>query len=167
MQSKSYFRTWWMRFYAPHPTFGWFLRGMILGLVAAVTAFGGALWHFHGRLLQRVGTADVAWDPAVRDLVEAATSDLLRATAISAAGGAVFLIVLSMFLLHRIVGPLPRLERHMREVRQGGAAPSLSVRKQDRLRGTIEAYNDLVREFGGAAAAPATERAPSDRMARH
>ncbi|MBF0522023.1 MAG: HAMP domain-containing protein [Candidatus Omnitrophica bacterium] len=53
-------------------------------------------------------------------------------------------IILTLFISHRIAGPLYRLEKDLAEVSQGNLAMSFHVRKKDELKDLAKALNQMV-----------------------
>ncbi|PIW32398.1 MAG: hypothetical protein COW28_06060 [bacterium (Candidatus Ratteibacteria) CG15_BIG_FIL_POST_REV_8_21_14_020_41_12] len=54
------------------------------------------------------------------------------------------IIIVSMFLSHKTVGPLTRLERNIRAVSEGNLQMRLKVRKGDALFGLTQAINEML-----------------------
>ena len=155
----------WTRFSVPDPSFGWYVRGMTAGVVTGIVVFGGLLWHFHRSLSDRLGLAETAGDQAVQELVLGCSRQALMATGFAVLGGALFVMVVSMFLLHRITGPAYRLKRHMQGIIDGGPVEKLRFRGDDQLRELADTFNELMRQLGrledGDAAQPPGARPPS------
>ncbi|MCK4244658.1 MAG: HAMP domain-containing protein [Candidatus Omnitrophica bacterium] len=55
------------------------------------------------------------------------------------------IIIVSMFLSHKTVGPLARLERSIRAISMGNLQMRLKVRKGDALFGLTQAINEMVK----------------------
>jgi methyl-accepting chemotaxis protein len=148
----------WTRFLVPDPAFLWYLRWVVINSLLAATFFGGLLWWYHGRLLDLLGLYDLLDGPGVRDLLVRYAELSLLVTAISVFGAAGFVIVISMFFLHRIGGPIYRLKVHMVDITAGEKPRELRFRKDDQLADLADIFNDMMRRLGHlepAKAAPA------------
>ena len=138
----------WTRFFVPDPSFGWYVRGVGVGSLVAVVVFSGLLWWFHGRLLDVIGLYDLLDEPGVRDAVIRYAKLSLIVTGSSVLGAAVWMVILSVFFLHRIAGPIYRLKAHMLGMIAGDAPKELSFRKTDQLKDLCGLFNEFVEHFG-------------------
>ncbi len=141
-------RTGWTRFFVPDPSFGWYVRGVTTGVVTGIVVFGGLLWHFHRSLGDRLGLAEAGADPALQELLLEYSSLTLLATGVTALGGALFVVMMCLYLLHRIAGPVYRLKLHMQEIIDGGPVRELRFRQEDQHRDLADTFNELMRQLG-------------------
>lgn len=59
--------------------------------------------------------------------------------------GFIFSILISMFLiLHRILGPLPRIENALEEVIKGNYSVRVTIRKRDMIHGLVDKINEVI-----------------------
>ena len=72
----------------------------------------------------------------------------LLVTAIAVGGAALFVIVMSLFFLHRIAGPIYRMKVHMMDLMAGTPPGELSFREDDQLKDLADIFNDFMRHFG-------------------
>jgi methyl-accepting chemotaxis protein len=136
----------WTRLFVPDPTFGWYVRGMLAGVAMGCVVFGWILWNFHGSHVEGISAG--AADPAVRELVVESSRHLLTATAVVALGCLLFVVVMSMYLLHRISGPIYRLRNHIDSIARGGPVHELTFRKDDQLLDLARSFNQMMRRLG-------------------
>ena len=148
MSADRNLRTKWTRFYVPDPSFGWYVRGVMAAIVTGIVVFGGTLWNFHRSLTGRLGPADAVGDPALQELVLAYAHETLVATGFAVLGGSLFVLVVCMYLLHRIAGPVYRLKRHMQAIIDGGSVRPLIFREDDQFRDLADIFNQLMRQLG-------------------
>ena len=151
----------WTRFLVPDPAFSWYLRGVGLGAAATALVFAGLLWWYHGKLLDLLGLYDMLDQPGVQELLVQYSRLSLAITAIAVGGAALFVIVMSLFFLHRIAGPIYRIKVHMLDLMAGEPPRELSFRQDDQLKDLADIFNDFMRHFGllEQRAAPALEEA--------
>jgi hypothetical protein len=138
----------WTRFFVPDPSFGWYLRGVGLGAAATSLVFGGLLWWYHGKLLDLLGLYDMLDQPGVQDLLLQYSKLSLLVTAIAVFGAAFFVIMMSVFFLHRIAGPIYRIKVHMMDLMAGMPPRELSFREDDQLKDLADIFNDFMRHLG-------------------
>ncbi len=129
------------RYFVPDANFGWYVRGLVVAVVVATLSFGGILWWF------KLGIAG-AVDPAVAEMLIADSNRIMLATGIAVLAGAIFLMLASMFMLHRIVGPISRLKGHMQAIIDGGPVSELTFRDDDRFSEVAEIFNEVMRQQG-------------------
>ena len=132
------------RFLVPDRSFYWYVRRSVAGSATAVVVFGGILWHFHQRLERSLAAVDAA----TRELVVEASRQTLVASGLAALGGVLFLLLLGVYLVHRILGPVYRMKRELGSVLDGEPARPLRFRKDDQLGDFAELINELMRRTG-------------------
>jgi hypothetical protein len=145
----------WTRFFVPDPAFGWYMRAVSLGAVTTSIGFAALLWWYHGRLLDLLGLYDVLDDPAAYHLVVEYSKLSLVVITLGVLGSACFVLMMSVYLLHRIAGPIYRLKLHMVDMMAGQPARPLRFRDTDQLADLADIFNDFMRHHGlleGAAA---------------
>ena len=138
----------WTRFLVPDPAFSWYLRGVGLGAAVTAIVFAGLLWWYHGKLLDLLGLYDMLDQPGVQELLVEYSRLSLAITAIAVGGAALFVIVMSLFFLHRIAGPIYRLKVHMLDLMAGESPRELCFRQDDQLKDLADIFNDFMRHFG-------------------
>jgi hypothetical protein len=159
------------RFFVPDPSFGWYVRGVGVGTLLASLFFGGLLWWYHGRLLDLLGLYDLLREPGMQDVMARYARLSLLVTVVAVLGVATFVMLLSIFFLHRIAGPVYRMKVHMMAIMAGESPGPLRFRKDDQLKDLSDIFNEFLehqglaqrRSSGAAATEPAAEepaRAP-------
>ena len=138
----------WTRFFVPDPAFSWYVRGMGLAAAATVLVFAGLLWWYHGKLLDLLGLYDMLDQPGVQEHLLQYSKLSLVVTTIAVGGAALFVIVMSLFFLHRIAGPIYRMKVHMLDLMAGESPRELSFRQDDQLKDLADIFNDFMRHFG-------------------
>lgn len=129
------------RFVVPHESFDWYVRGMALSALACGSFVGVASWYYHQHLFEALGLAQQAgWPELVNQY---ARLSMLSAGVVTVAS-ALFITLISMFLFHRIVGPIYRLKMHMIAVCNGEEVSELHFRHNDQLSDVSEVYNKLL-----------------------
>jgi HAMP domain-containing protein len=141
-------RTGWTRFLVPDPAFSWYMRTITLGSVVVALFFTAVLWWYHGKLLDLLGLYDLLDDPAVHEMVAEYSKLSLVVILLSVATAAGFLLVMALFLLHRISGPIYRMKAHMMELAAGAPPRPLRFRTDDQLADLADIFNDLMRHYG-------------------
>ena len=151
----------WTRFLVPDPAFSWYLRGVGLCAVATALLFAGLLWWYHGKLLDLLGLYDMLDKPGIEELLLQYSQLSLLITTIAVCTAALFVIMMSLYFLHRIAGPIYRMKVHMMDLMAGTPPRELAFRDEDQLQDLADIFNDLMRHFGlleqRAAPAPAHE----------
>lgn len=150
----------WTRFFVPDPAFGWYMRAVTLGAGATSIGFAALLWWYHGRLLDLLGLYDVLTDPAAYHLVVEYSKLSLVVITLGVMGSACFVLMMSLYLLHRIAGPIYRLKMHMMDIMAGEAPRPLRFRDDDQLADLADIFNDFMRHHGLLAADAARSAAP-------
>ena len=138
----------WTRFFVPDPAFGWYMRTVTAAAVATATAFAGLLWWYHGHLLDVLGLYDVLDDPAAHHLVVEYSKLSLVVILLGVMGAASFVLMISLFLLYRIAGPIYRLKAHMMDLMDGASPRPLRFRENDQLADLAEIFNDFQSHAG-------------------
>jgi methyl-accepting chemotaxis protein len=138
----------WTRFLVPDPAFSWYVRGVGLGAALTALVFAGLLWWYHGKLLDLLGLYDMLDQPGVQELLLQYSQLSLVITAIAVGGAALFVIVMSLFFLHRIAGPIYRMKVHMLDLMAGEPPRELCFRQDDQLKDLADIFNDFMRHFG-------------------
>lgn len=138
----------WTRYFVPDPSFGWYVRGVGLAAAATALVFGGLLWWYHGKLLDLLGLYDMLDQPGVQELLLEYSRLSLLVTAIAVFGAAFFVIMMSVFFLHRIAGPVYRMKVHMMDLMEGETPRELTFREDDQLKDLADIFNDFMRHLG-------------------
>jgi len=152
----------WTRFFVPDPAFNWYVRSVTLGAVVVALCFGSLLWWYHGKLLDLLGLYDMLQDPQVHHRVAEYSRLSLVVIGMGALGSAAFVIMMSMFFLHRISGPIYRLKSHILGIMDGDPIREVRFRGDDQLKDLADSFNELMAHLGHLetrAAAPSREPA--------
>lgn len=139
--SQSNFRLGRSRFVVPHAAFDWYVRAMALSALACGAFTGLASWVYHLELFDALGLASQAGWP---ELVTQYGRLSLIAGGIVMVTTALFMTLISMFLFHRVVGPIYHMKQHMIAVSNGEDVNPLKLRDTDQLADVCEVYNQLL-----------------------
>jgi len=129
------------RFMVPHESFEWYVRGIGLSALAFGVLTGVASWGYHLQLFDALGLSNQAGWP---ELVAQYGRLSLLAAGIVSVVMAMFITLVSMFLFHRVVGPVYRLKQHMIAVANGEDVRALRFRDGDQLADVGDVYNQLL-----------------------
>jgi hypothetical protein len=98
-------------------------------------------WAAYGRLFH--GTLATAPAPFAQDIVEQ-TQPFLHSTLALLGGYVLAMLGVTIAYLHRVVGPIVALERHLRALQRGEYASRISLRSSDHLYAELaDQLNDL------------------------
>ena len=145
------------RFIVPHAAFDWYVRGIALAALVCGAFTGLASWVYHLQLFDALGLGQQAAWP---ELATQYGRLSLMAGGVVMVTTAIFMTLISMFLFHRIVGPIYRLKQHMIAVSNGEDVAALRLRDTDQLADVCDVYNqmlvalDVIEPEKPAAAAP-------------
>jgi hypothetical protein len=129
------------RFMVPHASFDWYVRGIGLSALGFGVVTGITSWAYHMELFDALGLAS---QPGWPELVAQYGRLSMLAAGAVAVTMAMFITLVSMFLFHRIVGPVYRLKLHMIAVANGEDVQPLRFRDGDQLADVGDAYNQLL-----------------------
>lgn len=129
------------RFVVPHSSFDWYVRGMALSALACGAFVGFASWFYHQQLFAALGLSNQAGWP---ELVGQYSRLSFMAAGIVTVMSALFITLMSMFLFHRIVGPVYRMKLHMQSILNGEEVTAMRFRSTDQLSDVNELYNQLL-----------------------
>jgi nitrogen fixation/metabolism regulation signal transduction histidine kinase len=114
-----------------------------------ISAFFGVLsWWYNRRLLESLGVFDAAEYPGMHQAISDYAAYSIAITAIAFVGTVLFVTLLSLFLLHRISGPVYRLKQHMLGIMMGRPAGELKFRKDDQLSDLSATFNEFTHHLG-------------------
>jgi hypothetical protein len=148
-------------FVVPHQSFDWYVRGIAVSALATGALFGVLTWIYHRQLLDSLGLSSQGNWPEL--MAQYDRLSLIAAGVVTVAS-AVFITLISMFLFHRIVGPIYRLKLHMLHVLEGGPGiEPLRFRDTDQLADVCELYNQLLHSLDLVDPKPDAEGAPGTR----
>lgn len=136
------------RFFVPDASFRWYLRGVGLGALGIGAFFGALSWWYNRRLLESIGVFDVTEYPGVQQAVSDYAAYSIAITAIAFIGTVLFVTLLSLYLLHRISGPVYRLKQHMLGIMMGRPPGELKFRKDDQLSDLSATFNEFAHHLG-------------------
>jgi hypothetical protein len=136
------------RFFVPDASFRWYLRGVALGALGIGAFFGALSWWYNRRLLESLGVFDAAEIPGVQQAISDYAAYSIVITGIAFVGTVLFVTLLSLFLLHRISGPVYRLKQHMLGIMMGRPPGELEFRKDDQLSDLSATFNELMHHLG-------------------
>ena len=129
------------RFMVPHAAFDWYVRAIALSALAFGALTGVASWAYHMELFDALGlSSQVGWPELVAQYGRLS----LLAAGIVAITMSIFVTLVSMFLFHRIVGPVYSLKQHMIAVANGEDVRPLRFRDGDQLSDVGDVYNQLL-----------------------
>lgn len=129
------------RFVVPHESFEWYVRAIGLSALGFGAVTGLASWNYHLELFDALGLAGRADWPEL--VAQYGRLSLLAAATVSVVM-ALFITVVSMFLFHRVMGPVYSLKQHMIAVANGESVRPLRFRESDQLADVCEVYNQLL-----------------------
>jgi len=133
------------RFFVPDASFHWYIRIVGLGALGIGAFFGSLSWWYHHRLLQSLGIFD---NTSIQQAVGDFALYSVIITAIASVGTVLFITLLSLFLLHRIAGPIYRLKQHMLGIMMGRPVSELRFRRDDQLSDLSATFNEFLRHIG-------------------
>ena len=129
------------RFAVPSRDFAWHTRGIAISALAISCFTAGLAWWTQQRTFYSLGFDLFGPNPEAAAQFAKVTlfADVLLL------GITCGLMVLSaMFLTHRILGPVFRLQSHMQSILDGKTPSELTLRDTDRLRDVAATYNALL-----------------------
>jgi len=129
------------RFIVPHAAFDWYVRGIALAALVCGAFTGLASWVYHLELFDALGLGNQAGWP---ELASQYGRLSLMAGGVVMITMALFMTLISMFLFHRIVGPIYRLKQHMTAVANGEDVEPLRLRDTDQLADVCDVYNQML-----------------------
>lgn len=127
-----------------------------LAVYLLAVSFGFALllgfnsWAAYGRLFH--GTLATAPAPFANDIVEQ-TTPFLKSTLALLGGYVIAMLGVTIAYLHRVVGPMVAIERHLRALQRGDYASRVMLRSSDHL------YADVADQLNELASRLETSRA--------
>jgi methyl-accepting chemotaxis protein len=133
------------RFFVPEASFRWYIRGVGLGALGIGAFFGALSWWYQRRLLDSFGVFDALSNPDLEQAVSEHAVYSLVITGVASVGTVLFVTLLSLYLLHRITGPIYRLKQHMLGIMMGRPATELTFRRDDQLADLSETFNEFLR----------------------
>jgi HAMP domain-containing protein len=136
------------RFFVPDASFRWYVRGVGLGTLGIGAFFGILSWWYNRRLLESLGVLEVTGNPGVQQAISDYAVYSIVIGAIAAVGTVLFVTLLSLFLLHRISGPIYRLKQHMLGIMMGRPPAEVNFRKEDQLSDLSSTFNEFMRHLG-------------------
>jgi len=133
------------RFFVPDASFRWYVRGVGIGALGIGVFFGALSWWYQRRLLDSFGVFDKLSDPELEQAVSEHAIYSLVVTGVASVATVLFITLLSLYLLHRIVGPVYRLKQYMLGIMMGRPATELRFRQGDQLSELSETFNEFLR----------------------
>jgi hypothetical protein len=129
------------RFIVPHESFEWYTR-VIAGSTLAVGALlGVATWVYHQKLVGALGLDQLVGSSQV---LEQYNRYSLLATGVMILAAVVYVTLISMFIYHKVAGPVYRLKLHMLAVIDGQDVPEMRLRSTDQLSDICDTYNQML-----------------------
>lgn len=144
------------RYFVPHASSSWFLRGALVTSLLTWGFFSFAAGYFHEAQLKPLAAYPALDAELQSDLVRAA----VRSSSVVLGGAAITFLLFCMYSLHRIVGPLYALQRHMAAIIEGAEPKELSFRSHDRNHDLAWTYNTFL-VHAGLMEPPAAEGVPA------
>jgi len=136
------------RFFVPDASFRWYIRSIACGGLGIGAFFGALSWWYNQRLIESLGVSDMLANPGVQHAISEHAVYSLVITAVASAGTILFVTLLSLYLLHRISGPIYRLKQHMLGIMMGRPTTEVGFRKDDQLSDLSATFNDFLRHQG-------------------
>jgi HAMP domain-containing protein len=136
------------RFFVPDASFRWYVRGVALGTLGIGAFFGFLSWWYNRQLLESLGIFDFGGNPEVQQAISDYAVYSIVIGSIASIGTVLFVAVLSLFLLHRIAGPVYRLKQHMLGIMMGRPPGEVTFRKDDQLSDLSATFNEFMRHLG-------------------
>ena len=129
------------RFTVPISAFAWHTRGIAVAAVLILCLTGGLAWWAQQRFFFSLGFDLFAPSPEAADQFARVT---LLSDALQLGLSCGLMVLASMFLAHRILGPVFRLQAHMQSILDGEAPSELVLRDTDQLKDVALTYNALL-----------------------
>jgi len=136
------------RFFVPDPSFRWYIRGVGFGTLGIGAFFGVLSWWYNRRLLESLGVFDAGGNPGLQQAISDYATYSIVIGAIAAVGIVLFVTLLSLFLLHRISGPVYRLKQDMLGMMMGKPPKEVRFRREDQLSDLSATFNEFMRHLG-------------------
>jgi hypothetical protein len=136
------------RFFVPESSFRWYVRSVGLGTLGIGAFFGVLSWWYNRQLLESLGVFDVVGEPEVQQAISDYAFYSIVITGIASVGTVLFVTLLSLYLLHRISGPVYRLKQHMLGMMMGRTPTEVTFRKGDQLSDLSATFNEYLRHLG-------------------
>ncbi len=132
------------RFVVPIAAYSWHTRGIAVAALLISCLTGGLAWWAQQRIFHSMGFD--LFGPSAE-----AAGQFARATLL--ANGLLFglscglMTFAAMFLAHRILGPVYRLQSHMQSILEGKPPTELILRNTDQLKDVVSTYNALLQSL--------------------
>jgi len=136
------------RFFVPDASFRWYARGVAFGTLGIGAFFGILSWWYNRRLLESLGVFDFGENPGMQQAISDHAFYSVVITGIASVGIVFFVTLLSLFLLHRISGPVYRLKQDMLGMMMGRPPREVTFRKEDQLSDLCATFNEFMRHQG-------------------
>ncbi len=136
------------RFLVPHPSFDWYVRAMSIAVAVLGVLFWVCSTIYHRELLAALGIERFVTPDEMARVLRHYTLLSALISGVVVVSTALAVTILSMFLFHRVVGPIYRLENHMRAVVEGRTSDPISFRTDDQLHELGAIYNQLLEHLG-------------------
>jgi len=136
------------RFFVPDASFRWYARGVAFGTLGIGAFFGLLSWWYNRRLLESLGVFEIGENPGMQQAISDHAFYSVVITGIASVGIVFFVTLLSLFLLHRISGPVYRLKQDMLGMMMGRPPKEVSFRKEDQLSDLSATFNEFMRHLG-------------------
>lgn len=162
-QSSSHdFRIGLTRFFVPHPSFNWYIRTVGLGALATGAFFAVSGWFYHQALFDALGLSEILTQLEMSDAVGRYYRTSLVIGVVVTFASTIFVVVISSYVFHRIVGPVYRLQQHMNAIIDGAQPTELHFRASDQLQDVRETFNALMAKLEVLEHKPLEEVGASD-----
>jgi hypothetical protein len=155
----------WGRFVAPHSSFSWFVLRIGASALVFLGLLGACSWFFQEASLSAAGLQDLSQEP---EILRRMTRASLLNTAVVVVAGVLCTMLMAAYFLHRIAGPIYRIQRHMRGIVDGGPVEEMMLRGSDQLSEFCDTYNQLLYRLDAIEPKPPSEAAatPEDGAVR-
>jgi signal transduction histidine kinase len=119
---------------------GRYLRLLVLAMFLPTVFIGGCLYY----LILHIMAEEIVFPDAIASLLFPAIQKINIIILIGLPVLFFVILILGLFLSHRIAGPVFRLERDLEEIAEGHFDRRIAFRKKDEMRSVAEKVNRLL-----------------------
>jgi len=142
-RSKNKQRLGLTRWFVPHPACDWYLRNVGLAALLCGAAIGCVTWWQQRELLQSLVEAQLTGPALVKTVATYGQKSIMIVT-LGVVGSWLAMVVSSAYFLHRLCGPIFRLQSHMEGLIAGIETGEVRFREGDQFRDVEATYNELL-----------------------
>ena len=134
-------RTWKRRNYLINRSVQPRYMGMVALFICIISLITG--WTIYSTTWIMI-TERVQGEPELAQILSELNTLLIVRTALVILAGMCVAVILTMFISHRIAGPIFRIGRTLLEIGQGGIPRKISLRQRDEFKELSEAVNSVI-----------------------